>query len=271
MNELTSYRVNNFHQQMIDANPRYAVATQTGDILTPEEAAFIHFYLATGDGGEAYKMSGLPYPIKPLSHKQKLKLIKAGNIDTVLTYNSQYYTMDDEEKKMLEMARAGDIDAVQEYACETNYQKNLRYKRQVNKYNAMKRQISKMSEEQQLAKYNEAAQILLKLPYIAREVKYRLSKINDAMTADASEVLRYFTAVMRGQVKDQFGIEASLQERTRAAEALAKRLIDIPQKLNTSKAGVGTVQITIEPRAALEECVGEYEYIEEDYEEEIQE
>jgi len=48
--------------------------------------------------------------------------------------------------------------------------------------------------------------------------------------ATAQEVMSYFTAVMRGEVKDQFGLEAPLSERTRAAQELAKRTIDIENR-----------------------------------------
>lgn len=48
--------------------------------------------------------------------------------------------------------------------------------------------------------------------------------------ATAQEVMSYFTSVMRGEVKDQFGLEAPLSERTRAAQELAKRTIDIENR-----------------------------------------
>lgn len=48
--------------------------------------------------------------------------------------------------------------------------------------------------------------------------------------ATADEVLSYFTAVMRGEVKDQFGLEAPLSERTRAAQEIAKRTVDIENR-----------------------------------------
>lgn len=71
---------------------------------------------------------------------------------------------------------------------------------------------------------------LLRKDYIAEEIVYRSQLYQSALTADATEVMQYFTAVMRGQVKDQFNLDAPLTERTRAAEALAKRLIDDPAK-----------------------------------------
>ena len=42
--------------------------------------------------------------------------------------------------------------------------------------------------------------------------------------ADIQEVMEYLTSVMRGEKKDQFDLDASLGDRTRAASELAKRL-----------------------------------------------
>lgn len=42
--------------------------------------------------------------------------------------------------------------------------------------------------------------------------------------ADIEEVMQYLTSVMRGEKKDQFDLDASLSDRTRAAGELAKRL-----------------------------------------------
>jgi hypothetical protein len=42
--------------------------------------------------------------------------------------------------------------------------------------------------------------------------------------------MQYFTSVMRGEVKDQFGLDASLSERTRAAIELARRKVDMAGK-----------------------------------------
>lgn len=42
--------------------------------------------------------------------------------------------------------------------------------------------------------------------------------------ADIQEVMEYLTSVMRGEKKDQFDLDASLSDRTRAAGELAKRL-----------------------------------------------
>ena len=77
----------------------------------------------------------------------------------------------------------------------------------------------------------QMAQKVFNRGYIAQEIKFRLEKLKSESIADADEIMQYFTSVMRGQVKDQFGLEAPLSERTKAAQELAKRKIDIQQKL----------------------------------------
>ena len=72
---------------------------------------------------------------------------------------------------------------------------------------------------------------VLKKVYISSEINYRLEQAKTDSIADASEILQYFTDVMRGKIKDQFGLDASLGERTKAAQELAKRQIDIQNKL----------------------------------------
>ena len=58
---------------------------------------------------------------------------------------------------------------------------------------------------------------------IKQYIEERLSKIEDTRIAKGEEVLQYLTKVMRGEEKDQFGLDASLQDRTKAAELLGKR------------------------------------------------
>lgn len=63
--------------------------------------------------------------------------------------------------------------------------------------------------------------------YIADEITYRLDQLKKETIADADEILQYLTSVMRGEVKDQFGLDAPLSERTSAAKELAKRIMDV--------------------------------------------
>lgn len=76
------------------------------------------------------------------------------------------------------------------------------------------------------------AQDLLNKSYINDEINFRLEKSKNESIADATEIMQYFTDVMRGKIKDQFGLDASLGERTKAAQELAKRQIDIPNRVN---------------------------------------
>lgn len=48
--------------------------------------------------------------------------------------------------------------------------------------------------------------------------------------ASGQEVMDFFTRVMNGEVKDQFGLEASLSDRLKAANELAKRTTDVDLK-----------------------------------------
>ena len=48
--------------------------------------------------------------------------------------------------------------------------------------------------------------------------------------ATGTEVMDFFTRVMNGEVKDQFGLEASLADRLKAANELAKRTTDVDLK-----------------------------------------
>ena len=73
---------------------------------------------------------------------------------------------------------------------------------------------------------------LLNRDYIVDEINFRFEQAKTESIASAEEIMQYFTDVMRGNIKDQFGLEASLGERTKAAQELAKRQIDIPNKLN---------------------------------------
>ena len=69
----------------------------------------------------------------------------------------------------------------------------------------------------------EARKVIRK-PYIIEEIRCRMEKARNDSIATMQEVMEYFTGVMKGDIKDAFGLEASLSERTKAAVELAKRL-----------------------------------------------
>ena len=76
----------------------------------------------------------------------------------------------------------------------------------------------------------------LSKPAISAYIKRRLDEQEAALVADANEVLRFYSAVMRGEVKDQFGMDASLSDRLKAADSLAKRLAAAELKPNAEDA-----------------------------------
>ena len=85
-------------------------------------------------------------------------------------------------------------------------------------------------------------------PYIKEYIDLRLAELEEARIADASEVLRYLTSVMRGEVKDQFDLDPSLQDRTKAAELLGKRYRLFVDKQEISGKVEGVTIINDSPR-----------------------
>ena len=72
---------------------------------------------------------------------------------------------------------------------------------------------------------------LLKRPAVQKEYWDQMKLVREHDVADATEVMMYFTQVMRGELKDQFGLDASLSDRTTAAKELAKRTIDMENRM----------------------------------------
>lgn len=63
----------------------------------------------------------------------------------------------------------------------------------------------------------------LSKPAVSAYIKRRLDEQEAALVADSNEILKFYTAVMRGEVKDQFGMDASLSDRLKAGDSLMKR------------------------------------------------
>ena len=81
------------------------------------------------------------------------------------------------------------------------------------------------------AKFNttaprQYAKKLLAKPKIQNEVARQWDLFQNERIASAQEIMGFQTMVMRGQVKDQFGLEATLKDRLDASKELAKRQID---------------------------------------------
>lgn len=61
------------------------------------------------------------------------------------------------------------------------------------------------------------------LAKLSKFVKIKLEEKDNSRIASQNEVLEYLTRVMRNEEKDAFGLDASLQDRTKCAELLGKR------------------------------------------------
>lgn len=76
---------------------------------------------------------------------------------------------------------------------------------------------------------NIGAENLTKLNFF---IKQKLEEKESQRIASQDEVLEYLTKVMRGEEKDQFGLDASLQDRTKCAELLGRRYGTFKEKVD---------------------------------------
>lgn len=65
----------------------------------------------------------------------------------------------------------------------------------------------------------------LKKPEIKAYIRERMRARDSMLIADTDEILVFLTAVMRGEVKDQFGLDATLADRMKAGADLLKRFM----------------------------------------------
>lgn len=63
----------------------------------------------------------------------------------------------------------------------------------------------------------------LRKPQISSYIAERLKPSEEKRIADADEVMRFYTAVMRGEVKDQFGLDVAVSDKIKAGVELMKR------------------------------------------------
>ena len=63
----------------------------------------------------------------------------------------------------------------------------------------------------------------LQKPEISAYIQERMAQQDADRVATADEVVRFYSSVMRGEVKDSFGLDASLSDRLKAADSLMKR------------------------------------------------
>ena len=86
---------------------------------------------------------------------------------------------------------------------------------------------------------------LIRTPKIRAEIA-RLQQEGDRESiATATQVMEFFTRIMNGEEKDQFGLEISAADRLKAAMELAKRTVDLDNKIKLAQQGAGDNTITI--------------------------
>ena len=64
---------------------------------------------------------------------------------------------------------------------------------------------------------------LLTNPNISAYIKGRMEENHQKRVANADEVIEFFSSVMRGEVKDAFGLDPALSDRINAGKELMKR------------------------------------------------
>lgn len=113
-------------------------------------------------------------------------------------------------------------------------------------------QTTNATEAARQAGYKGNAQTLgaigsenLKKPQIKEYISSRITPKEDKLIADSDEVMRFYSAVMRGEIKDQFGLEASLSDRLKAGDALAKRFAIVEKMDNDKKANETGKSVTV--------------------------
>ena len=77
----------------------------------------------------------------------------------------------------------------------------------------------------------KGSQLLTRIK-VKEEIGRLMEKKVSKSIATAQEVMEYFTKVMNGEILDQFGLEAPLGERTKAAVELARRTVDLENRIN---------------------------------------
>jgi phage terminase small subunit len=74
----------------------------------------------------------------------------------------------------------------------------------------------------------------LSKPSISSYIQERQKQIDDERIADIAEIQRFYSSVLRGKVKDQFGLDASLETRIAAGRELMKRFEKAESNKNDS-------------------------------------
>lgn len=98
-------------------------------------------------------------------------------------------------------------------------------------YKATKREVAEANARKLLGNYS-----------VKIYIEKRMEELKKETIASQDEVLQYLTKVMRGEEKDQFGLDASLQDRTKCAELLGKRYGTFKDKVDVT----GNIPVVIQ-------------------------
>lgn len=105
-------------------------------------------------------------------------------------------------------------------------------------YKASKREVAEANARKLLGNYS-----------VQKYIENRMQELQQNSIASQEEVLQYLTKVMRGEEKDKFGLDASLQDRTKCAELLGKRWGTFKEKVEHS----GSIPVVISGDDELED------------------
>lgn len=78
----------------------------------------------------------------------------------------------------------------------------------------------------------------LKKPKISAYIAERLAEADKKRIADADEVMQFYTSVLRGEVKDQFGLDVAISDKIKAGVELMKRHVAAEGKGSTDNVTV---------------------------------
>lgn len=90
---------------------------------------------------------------------------------------------------------------------------------------------------------NVTASKLLTKANIHNEISRLVGAKEKKAIMDAQEVMELYSAIARGEVKDQFGLEASLNDRLKAMSELAKRTVDIENRAKGNADAVVNIKL----------------------------
>lgn len=84
---------------------------------------------------------------------------------------------------------------------------------------------------------------LLTLDKVKKEIDRINAKKEEHAIATATDVMQFLTKVMNGEIKDQFGLDATLADRIKAGQELAKRTVDIDNRVKGVPDNVMTIKL----------------------------